>query len=172
MLPELLHRKGVLFENSKQIELLSIPQNDHQGPLNSTANSQAAAVERSGSGIWGDLNINKALSGMKISGDTGLQSGGFSGRPDSGSDNALTRASVDLGTLGHRPNMIPLTSSNSLTLIGGSSDMQTLNNKHTVNKNTPIYTHYIAGFWTPIAKNQAFFGTFISNCHQLKLVKP
>lgn len=106
--------------------------NSHQGPLNSTANSQAAAVERSGSGIWGDLNINKALSGMKISGDTGLQSGGFSGRPDSGSDNALTRASVDLGTLGHRPNMIPLTSSNSLTLIGGSSDMQTLNNKHTV----------------------------------------
>ena len=127
----------MLFENSKQIELLSIPINDHQGPLNSTANSQAAAVERSGSGIWGDLNINKALSGMKISGDTGLQSGGFSGRPDSGSDNALTRASVDLGTLGHRPNMIPLTSSNSLTLIGGSSDMQTLNNKHTVNKNTP-----------------------------------
>ena len=139
----------MLFENSNKIELLSIPQNDHQGPLNSTANSQAAAVERSGSGIWGDLNINKALSGMKISGDTGLQSGGFSGRPDSGSDNALTRASVDLGTLGHRPNMIPLTSSNSLTLIGGSSDMQTLNNKHTVN----TYPHTLVGFRTPIAKN-------------------
>ena len=139
----------MLFENSKQIEFLSIPINDPQGPLNSTANSQAAAVERSGSGIWGDLNINKALSGMKISGDTGLQSGGFSGRPDSGSDNALTRASVDLGTLGHRPNMIPLTSSNSLTLIGGSSDMQTLNNKHTVN----TYPHTLVGFRTPIAKN-------------------
>ena len=143
------HQKDVLFENSKQIEFLSIPINDPQGPLNSTANSQAAAVERSGSGIWGDLNINKALSGMKISGDTGLQSGGFSGRADGGSDNALTRASVDLGTLGHRPNMIPLTSSNSLTLIGGSSDMQTLNNKHTVN----TYSHTLAGFWTPIARN-------------------
>jgi len=81
---------------------------------------QQAAVERSGSGIWGDLN--KALGGMKISPPSpkAATAGSHAHHPLLHEDK-MTRASVDLGTLG-RPALVPLTSSNSLTLIGGGCD--------------------------------------------------
>ena len=83
---------------------------------NKQVTQQAAAVERSGSGIWGDLNISKAMSGLKLEQNGGS---GFAG-VGAGVSGDMTRASVDLGALG-RPSIIPLTSSNSLTLIDSSS---------------------------------------------------
>ena len=94
-------------------------------PFDKAVNSQQqAAVERSGSGIWGDLN--KALGGMKISPPS---------PPSGAAGDPQTRASVDLGTLG-RPAMIPLTSSNSLTLIGATEKDESITANHNTTSST------------------------------------